>query len=147
LGNPLIDQGILNRLRGSVVWQDFPELNITAPYLGEGGINLRLAGPATTRIGTMTGSVLSGEPYIPIVLTVNLLKTQPLADAYKAQMELNTAMGGGTVRPDAATLSPYTLFNCSIDTVGDLTFNGRDAGYGVELGGYYLINSSLFDSR
>ena len=40
-GNPLIDQGVLNRIRGSVQWADFPGLNVTAPFLDREGINLR----------------------------------------------------------------------------------------------------------
>lgn len=146
MANPLIAQGTLNRLRGSIVWQDNPQLNVTASFLGEAGIGLRMAGPVTTRINTMTGSVTSPEPYAPIVLTLNLLRTQSLADLYKQQMELLSTIGGATFRPDAKTLSPYVLFNCSIDDVGELTVNGKDAGYVVTCGGYWLINSQLWDT-
>ena len=145
MSNPLIAQGTLNRLRGSVVWRSLPQLNVTASFLGEAGIGLRLAGPATTRINTMAGSVTSGEPYIPIVLTCNLLRTQALADGYKQQMEALSTIGDGVVRTDSRTLSPFALFNCSIDEVGDLAINGKDAGYVVTIGGYYLVNASLWD--
>ncbi|MDE2105749.1 MAG: hypothetical protein KGL39_51470 [Patescibacteria group bacterium] len=144
-GNPLIDQGVLNRLRGSVVLTDHPELNITASFLGEEAIRLALEGEPTTRIPTLTGIVQSPEPYQLCNVTVNLLKTQSLADAYKKQYELSTLLGNITVRPDSSALSPYSLINCSLGPVRELSFNGRDPGFVVSMGGYYLINSSLWN--
>lgn len=144
MADPLVAQGTLNRLRGSVIIPAFPQLNVTASYLGEEGITLRLNAPVTTRVNTMTGSVTSPEPYVPVTLTVNLLKTQFLSDLYKNQMELSSLLGPLTVRPDAKTLSPYNLLNTSIDEVGELTFNGKSAGFGVMIGGYYLVNAAIW---
>ena len=39
-GNPLVPQGLLNRVRGSVVFPAFSTLNVTAPYLAADGISL-----------------------------------------------------------------------------------------------------------
>lgn len=145
MANPLVSQGTLNRLRGSVVWNDHPELNVTAPFLGKDGIGLTLNGEATQFYETMTGAVTSPQPYQSITLTMNLLKTQPLSDAYKARQELLALLGDGVVRPDSAQLSPYQLVNCSIEGVAPLKFSGEDAGYVVTIKGYYNINSSLWD--
>lgn len=144
-GNPLIDQGTLNRLRASVVWDAFPQLNVTAPFLGKEALRLALEGAATTNIVTLTGVVTSPEPFMPVSLTMHLLKTQALSDAYKKQMELSTLLGKGTVRPDSRTLSPYLLFNCSIMGVRELDFSGVDAGYAVTVQGYYNVNAALWD--
>ena len=57
--NPLIPQGTVNRLRGSVIWNDFPQLNVTAPYLGTDGIGFSLDGESTVFLPTMTGAVTS----------------------------------------------------------------------------------------
>jgi hypothetical protein len=145
--NPLINQGTLNRIRGSVTWANFGTLNVTAPYLNKAGIRLSLQGEATTFIPTMTGMVTSQEPYMPIELVLNLLKTQALANAYKAQMESSSNIGDGTVRPDitAGGISSYQLINCAIKSVRELNFAGDDAGFSVTIGGYYLTNSGLFD--
>lgn len=143
--NPLIAQGTLNRLRGSVVWEGFPALNVTAPFLGKEGIRLALEGEATTFINTMTGAVTSPEPYMTVSMTLNLLKTQQLGNLYKAQMELSSLLGAGTVRSDSAILSPYSLINCSIQSVRELDFSGADAGYVVNVKGYYNINQALWN--
>lgn len=146
MANPLIDLGQLNRLKTGVLIPLFPELNVTASYLGEEGVNLRLNGPVTTRVNAMTGSVPSPEPYVPVVLVIHLVKSQPLSALYKAQMELSSLLGDLTVRADVAKgLTPYYLSNCSIDNVGELTFNGRSIDYGVEIGGNWNVNNSLWN--
>lgn len=142
--NPLVAQGTLNRLRGSVVVPNFPELNVTAPYLGEAGIGLALEGVTTTFINTMTGAVTSPEPYMIAAVTINLLRTQQLSDLYKGQMEADARIGDITVRPDAATLSQYPFTNCAIESVAPLQINGKDAGFVLTLKGYYNINNNLW---
>ena len=146
MANPLIVQGSLNRLRASVVWNDFPSLNVTASYLGKDGITLALDGESTAFINTMTGAVTSPEPYQMITLTLNLLKTQGLAGLYKSQVETSALLGNGVVRPDSLALPAYDITNCAIESVRELKFSGEDAGFAVTVKGYYLVNSSLYDS-
>jgi hypothetical protein len=144
-GNPLIPQGTLNRVRASVVWPSFPNLNVTASYLGRQGIRLALDGESTLFIPTMTGAVTSPEPYMMITMTMHLLKSQNLAALYKAQMEDTALIGDGTVRPDAATLPVYPIINCAIQSVRELNFAGDDADFAVAIRGYYLVNASMWD--
>lgn len=144
-GNPLIDQGVLNRILGSVTWTNFPGLNVTAPFLDKDGINLRLEGEASLQHGTMTGLVQSPEPYMPVSVVIALLRTQALAEAYKKQMEANSVLGPGTVYPDVSSgLSAYALNNVSIQSVGELVFNGSTPIYAVTCRGYYVTNNNLF---
>jgi hypothetical protein len=142
--NPLIDQGTLNRLISSVVVDSDPGLNVTPPYLGKEGVSIALEGETTTFINTMTGAVTSPEPYQVVSVTINLLRTQNLAAVYKAQMELLATIGGITVYPDTTTLPTYSFINCAIQSVRELKINGEDAGWVVNIKGYYLINSSLW---
>lgn len=145
-GNPLVDQGILNRIKASLVWTNFPALNVTASFLGKGGITVALEGESSTQHGTMTGIVQSPEPYLPISVVIHLLKTQALADAYKSQMEANSVIGPGTVWPDvqAGGISSYQLNNMSIQSTPSLDFSGASPDYIVNLKGFYIINNSLF---
>lgn len=145
--NPQVPQGTLNRVKAAIYWVDFPQLNITAPYLGKAGVSLSFDGEATTFINTMAGQVQSPEPYQPIVLTANLLKTQALAALYEAQRVENTFMGDGQVYPDTnlGGIGIYQLSNCAIRNIRELAFAGEDAGYVITFGGYYNINNSLFN--
>lgn len=141
---PTIPQGTLNRLLSSVTWNSFPSLNVISPFLDRGGIALSFEGTATTLIKTMTGIVISPEPFQEINMRINLLRTQFLAQLYEQQRQLSSALGNGTVRGDSATLAPYPITNCAIMNVGELTFNGESAGFGVQIGGYLPMNSNLF---
>jgi hypothetical protein len=144
-GNPLIDQGRLNRILGSVTWDAFPQLNVTAPFLDRDGINLRKEGEMTFQHPTMTGVVQSPEAYVMVSLVIALLKTQALSAAYQAQMQASTVLGSGTVYPDVSTgLLPYTLLNMAIQTVGEQIYNGTTPIFAVTCRGYWVVNNSLF---
>jgi hypothetical protein len=143
--NPNVTQGTLNRLRGSVVIPSYSNLNVTAPYLGRGGISIAFEGETTTMIPTMTGTVQSPMPYQMITVTVSLLKTQSLAAQWEAQRQVLSLIGDITITTDTSTLPNYTFNNCAIDNVRELNFAGEDAGYVVTLKGYYQINSSLWN--
>lgn len=143
--NPRVPQGTLNRVRGSIIIPNFPTLNVTAPFLGKGAISLNLQGQATQMIQTLTGVVTSPEPYMMVQTTVNLLRTQNLANLYKARMELDTRIGDIQIIPDASTLSNYQILNCSIGAVRELPFTGDDAGYIITIDGYYEVNSDLWN--
>lgn len=146
MANPLISQGTINRLRAAVVIPTFPALNVTSAFLGEEGIRLAFEGDATLFINTLTGAVTSPEPYLLATLTINMLKTQALANAWKAQMETSALLGDLTIRPDATQLNPYQLTNCSMQSMKELNFSGKDATYGVMVKGYYIINNTLWNS-
>ena len=145
--NPLVSQGVLNRLRGSVGFPNFPVLNVTAPYLGKEGIGLALQGETTTYIQTMTGAVTSPEPFQMVQLTIALLKTQFLANQFKIQMETLSTIGPCIVKADSSALGDYSLINCSIQSVEALKFSGETADFMVTIGGYYNINSSLWGAN
>jgi len=144
MANPQIPQGTLNRLIASVTWANFPNLNVTPSFLNREGIRLAFEGNATDFIQTMTGTVTSPAPFQMISLTINLLKSQGLAQLYENQLASNSVLGNGVVRPDASTLAPWDVLNCGIMTVRELAFSGEDAGYAVTVNGYVLRNSSLF---
>lgn len=142
--NPLVAQGSLSKIRASITWSSFPSLNVTAPYLLKSGIKLSLQGDSVLYMPTMTGAVTSQEPYMMAEAEIGLLKPQSLANLYKQQMESNALLGDCTIRPDAVALGVYQLTNCSIKSIRPLDFSGEHADFIVTIGGYYLINSTLF---
>lgn len=145
-GNPKVAQGGLNKVAGSVVFTDFPDLNVTASNLGKAGISLALQGNMVELIGTMSGTVTSPEPYVQAELVINVLKTQGVAEVYKEQWEDNAVIGGLVVTPDASTLSTFELVNCAIMTVQELSFAGTDPVMQVRIQGSYEVNNSLWSA-
>lgn len=144
-GNPLVAQGTINRLRASIQWPLRPALNITASYLAKSGIRISWEGEATTIIPTMVGTIQSPVPYMLANVSIPLLRSQALANAYKLQMEQDSNMGDGIIRPDAAPLSPFPIYNAAIQNVGELNFSGDNADYGVTVKGYWPVNNSLWN--
>jgi hypothetical protein len=140
----MIQQGTLNRLRGSVKSVSLPQLNVTAPYLTKAGITIAPEGDATTVLPTMTGVVTSPEPYLIVRVTINVLKTNGLAAAYKSQWEATSVIGDIVVTPDTSAIPTITVNNSSIVTIGELNIAGEEPGWQIVLTGYYNINNNLW---
>lgn len=151
-GNPLIPLGGLNRVIAGVQFDTFPGLNISASYLGKEGIRLVPDGMVTTKLPAMTGYVTSPEPYQVVTVTVNLLKSQALGAAFKAQIEnLTSLVGNFVVYPDTTVSDPnsgvdysYSLTNGIIENAVPGPFDGNDALWVLTLGGQYNINLGLW---
>lgn len=142
--NPLIPQGVLNRVRASVSVINTPALNITASNMGKEMLSLAFDGDASGYIPTATGAVPTPEPYRMATVTVHLLRTQSLSALWKSQEELSTSIGDINVSTNASTLTDYALTNCTIIGIADLNLSGEDAGYVLRIKGTYLINSSMW---
>ena len=139
-----IYQGTLNRLRGSVVYANYPELNITSSYLAKEAISLSFDGDTSQLIGTLTGGVTSPEPYVYGTATMHILRTQSLADLYKRQIETATTMGHVTVIGDSTSLGNFQLDTCVLMSIQEMAFDGNQAGMIVRLRGIYNVNAALF---
>lgn len=144
-GPPLTPQGSLNRLRASVTWPGNPNLNVTQSFLGRMGIHFAWDGEATLFIPTMTGAIISLEPYQMVTLTIHLIKTVALAAAYEAQRVSNSAIGDGTIRADSVALPIYQIVNAAIMNVREQSFAGDDGDYAVTIRAYYLTNNTLWN--
>lgn len=144
--NPLLSQGTLNRVRGSIIVPTYPNLNVINGNLGKMGIRLAIQGDATQFIDTMTGMVTSPEPYLPAVITVHLLRTQSLGALWRSQEESQTSvLGQVTVVTDSVTWSEYDFVNCGITSITDMPFDGTDPGYVIGIRGTYPINAAMFN--
>lgn len=144
-GNPQIPQGVINRLRGSLSVTDSPSLNVSASFLGKGGISMQLEGQATGQLPTMTGVVNSPEPYMMISVKMILLKTQALSAIWKTRMQLDTQLGDVIITPDAKAIGTFQIQNASIESVDGLSFAGDSAEFPVMIKGVWLLNSALWD--
>jgi hypothetical protein len=144
--NPQVIQGTLNRLLASVVYADYAGLNVTSSYLAKEAISIGFDGDTSLLIGTLTGAVTSPEPYLFANVTMNLLRTQALGNAYKTQIETTTTLGSVTVFPDSVALSPFQLNNCVLSSIQELSFDGTTPSLIVRLRGVYSVNASLFNA-
>lgn len=143
-GNPQIPQGLLNRVRGSVVFPAFPTLNITAAYVAEEGISLDINDDGTDQIKTMTGVVNSPSPFVLATATIHVLKTQALGESWAQQFQSNGQIGRMVIHTDAATLSQYRVHNCSILKVQPGSMAGKNPSLILTIRGVYNINDYIW---
>lgn len=143
--NPQLPLGNLNRLRPSLVIPSYPALNVTASYVGKRGIRLDFASDLTQQIDVMTGVVPSPEPYVVIDMTANILKTNGLAAAWIAQIELNTFFGNITLHTDTSAYPAFNFAQCAVARMPGETFEGTEAAVDFVIRGQWIINNNLWN--
>ena len=139
-----LNQGVVNRLRGSVVFATRPDLVVTAANLAKEAISISFEGDAAQKLPTLTGGVDSSEPYVMATVEIHLLRTQALASAYKLAIETNTTLGSINVIGDANTLTDYQLEGCVLLGVQGLDFNGNSPNFTVRIKGIYYVNALVW---
>lgn len=139
-----IDQGNVNRLRGSVVYATRPDLTVISSNLAKEAISITFEGDAAQKIPTLTGGVDSSEPYVMAMVEIHLLRTQALAAAYKLAIETNTSLGSINVIGDATTLPDYQLEGCILKGVQGLNFDGNNPNFSVRIQGIYYTNALMW---
>ncbi len=136
--------GVLNRLRASVVWKNFPELNVTSGFLTTEGIRLALEGNATDLLPAMVSLVSSPAPYLAASVTMSIVRSSLLAAVYQQQIENTTLMGLMSIFPDTDVLKPYVINNVALESVREMAFAGMEAAMVVTARGYYNVNTGFF---
>ena len=136
--------GVLNRLRASVVFADFPELNVTSNFLTTEGIRLALEGNATDLLPAMVSLVSSPAPYLSASITMSIVRSSALANLYKLQFEDTTLMGVATIWPDTDVIPVFTINNVALESIREMAFAGMEAAMVVTARGYYNVNTGFF---
>jgi hypothetical protein len=136
--------GVLNRLRASVVWSDFPELNVTSGLLTTEGIRLALEGNATDLLPAMVSLVSSPAPYLSASITMSVVRSSALANLFKLQFEDTTLMGIATIWPDTDVIPVFTIHNVALESMREMAFAGMEAAMVVTARGYYNVNTGFF---
>lgn len=145
MANPLVQQGTLNRLLTSLVVSSYPALNVTSSYMGSGFATLELPAPFADLIPTATGGVTSDEPYVIGTITVDILRSQALSNAWLTQAQTESSIGQVTVYPDSKAFSESTLDNCVIKSIHPGVFNGKDPVVRVVIDGIFYLNENLWN--
>lgn len=142
--NPMVAQGVLNRLRASVVCSNFTALNITAPFMSKAFVRVAFSGKFVEKIGTGTGAVNSPEPYVMATVTVGLLRPQALSSAWFTQSQTNGNIGPVTVHSDTSAFGAISLVNTTIADIDPGAFDGTDPVVRLTLEGIFYINNDLW---
>jgi hypothetical protein len=136
--------GVLNRLRASVTYNTYPQLNVTSNFLTTEGIRLALEGNATDLLPAMVSLISSPAPYLAASITMSIVRSSTLAQIYKQQLEDTTLVGLVTIWPDTDVLNPFVVNNVAIESIREMAFAGMEAAIVVSARGYYNVNTGFF---
>lgn len=142
--NPMIPQGTINRVRGSIVVPSFPALNVTAGYLSKKLITLMPETNAVEQEDTVTGFVNNPEVRVPYTITVGLLRTQSLFEAWQTQMKTQAPIGRIVVHSDTSAFPAVTVHNVSILKCTPGQF-GVESDSELLMRGYVYVNNYLWN--
>ncbi len=138
------NQGTLNRLLATLTVPSNPNLNAEPWNLGEEGIKYTPNDESTVFLPTMTGQVTSPNPFMSVTITIPLLKTQAIANAYFLQMSTNCQIGDIIGRVDSANIDPLKFTNCAIEKFEEIDASGKSAVVKFTIRGTMIVNSSLY---
>lgn len=144
--SPNTPQGMLNRLRGSVIIPSNSALNVTSDFLTPEGIEIQPEGNITDLLDTMTGRVGSQAAKQNINVVINLVRSQSLATAYYNQIKKNTALGDLRIISDSSSQPDRTIRNAYIISRPEEALNGTQVKWNVTIGGYEIVNSDLWEA-
>lgn len=129
----------LNKLYNKLIFSDAPNLNITAFDMGEGQCTIKLNKRSVNRIPTATGTVGSLEIFVPVEITVEVLKTSPVIKYYRERYFKNGYIGGSLTLYDD-TNEEYSCEEVSMALDEFPQTNGTQASVNFILEGNLRVN-------
>lgn len=129
----------LNKLYTKAVFTNAPELNVTAYDMGENMISATLEDEVVNRLRTAVGTVGSMAIFVPVTVSIDILKTSTAVDEYASRILSNAFIGGDlTVYNDVN--SPYTIKDVSISLKELGAMNGTQPSVTFEVKGNLEVN-------
>lgn len=138
--------GFLNRIASSLTFPSNTALNVIGPNLGPEGISFNPTGGAAVMLNQTTGRVISENPYMPVSIDVQLIRTQALCATWISQIQTDVAIGDIHVTTDSSVFPDLYFENAAIITPGRMAFNGSSANMTVTIEATWVINSSLWSA-
>ena len=144
MSNPLIPQGVINRVRASIDFPSFPSLRVSASYLGKEGMSISFSALGEP-IPTMTGVATSPQPYAMATITVHLVRCQALANLFRTQIEASTYVSNAKLYTDTSVLGDFQLRDVQIIGIEPINLNGANADFILTMTGVYDINYDMWN--
>lgn len=142
--NPGIARGVLNRVKTSVVVPSNSSLNVISANMGRSLARISFNGQLVNQFATGTGLVNSPEPFVMATITIALLRTQPIAAAWFAQILQDSNIEDATIFGDTSTFPPIALQSVVASHMDTGPFDGTSADFMLVLAGALPINNALW---
>jgi hypothetical protein len=142
--NNFTARGVLNRVKTSVVVPSFPSLNVISANMGRSLARIAFNGQLVNQIPTGTGLVNAPEPFVMATITIALLRTQPIAAAWFAQIQLDSSIQDATIYSDTSAFPPIALQSVVASHMDPGPFDATSADFQLVLSGAFPVNSNMW---
>lgn len=129
----------ISRLYSKLVFSEDSTLNLVARDLGENMITGQVGKAPVERLPTATGTIGSLNIFVPVTLTVSILKTSPAFQNYWGRIMSNGYVGGTCTFYDDANNS-HTISEVSISTNNMPSSNGQEPALDFVVEGNLEVN-------
>ena len=129
----------LSKLKTKAVFTAAPELNITAYDMGEEMISATIEDEVVNRLPTATGTIGSLAIFVPVTVSISILKTSNVISDYLNRILENGYIGGTlTIYSDVNT--PYSITDVSLGLKDIGQLNGTQPALTFEVKGNLEVN-------
>lgn len=128
---------VLNKARGSLTGG----VSVQSYQLAQNGISVDVSGESVDTIDALNAPVLSVNGYLPVDITIHLLKEAYLS-ALMAQIKDDAIVGDITFVSDSTGQANITIENCFLANHSGHKSNGKEGGANVMLKGFIPANQS-----
>jgi hypothetical protein len=123
------------------VFSNVTALNIIPTDLGEDMIQITVDEESVTRLPTATGTVASGNMFVPVTITLPILKTSGADLLYKKKWMSNGVISGSVDIYDDVNKA-WTVTSLSM-SLGQFNANGKEAFRIYTIKGNMEVNTNL----
>lgn len=142
--NSLPALGTLNRALTHITLAAFPNLNIGVGNMGPSLAMLSFEGDFADQPEVAAGVVPSPAIFVMGTVSVGVLRTQALGNAWFTQLLATSVLGTITTYPDSTAFSPITLSDCVVKSFDPGAYDGRDPVIKMILRGAFYPNGNMF---
>lgn len=129
----------LNKLYSKAIFSGDATMNVVAADLGEAMISATLGDNVVKRLPTATGTVGSLSIFVPVSVSIPVLKTSPSFKVYANRILTNGYIGGTLTLHDDVN-ETYSIEEVSIDVQDIPNMNGTEPAVVFKIDGNLKVN-------
>lgn len=135
----------LNKLYTKAVFSEDSNMNVVASDMGENQITISLQENIVERLRTATGTVGSLNIFVPVDITIEILKTSPAYENYIKRCNENGYIGGSVTIYDDVN-NEHTFSEVTITTQEFPSMNGSNPAHTFTIQANWNVNTQAIAS-
>lgn len=135
----------VNKLYTKAVFSEDSNMNVVASDMGENQITITAQENIVERLRTATGTIGSLNIFVPVEITIEILKTSPAYENYIKRCNENGYIGGNVTIYDDVN-KEHTFSEVTISTQEFPSMNGSNASHTFTIQANWNVNTQAIAS-